>query len=762
MSLVQVAKSALTVSGTTQTTPAIGTTAGNCLLFFAAYSAINAGTATPSDSTSLTWVPVPGSPFSGSATGLQLACWIAANITGNAVNAFTLATTGADTPTIFIAEFAGRSKTAPLDVTATASDATASAGAHTTGNINLGATNDDVIAFNVSSAIAQGFTAGASWTIPPNGSNTASLGYDAFVQYRNNVVASSRTNAYSVALLDQLDGFMVGLQVPTQPYSDEWLDYFDEVPEIDLLEYSTADVLDADVITFIADIHEDWNNEADDTDVWAPVESASAVVIPNITTSAAAQYFGDNAELYDEALDQIPSIASYQQQDIAPLLCLEDAWDHFVTDDDDQVEPEDVAVIADVSPTYVDDAPYDWDEVLVDFFPDDFGNDDADLPVADGWTDWDAEELDNWAMEDDRYISASITPTIPTIEDAWDHFAQDEDEYATPDDWLGADNNPVVNVEDLTWWDEEPDQIDFDWAEASKATSNNNPVITAEDPWDHWSTDDDDYLVVDDFAIVDVVVNAKLTAEDPWDHMPTDDDDYYIVDEYPLVTLVPNRVLSAEDPWNHFVTDDDDYLVVDEVLSADGVAPSAQYPVEDAWDHFTTDDDDYYVNDDVALVDNTPTTTEDPWDHFAPEPEEDYFYGLGADPVAPRAVDVPEDAWDHFAPEPEEDYFYGLDPGAIAPPPPIVVADAWDHFNTDSDDYPVIDDYALIDVAVVVASMPVEDAWVHFETDVEDNDCDFGVVDNQLLAGVYETNPEFVVYLLYRPFTAIWLPEDEG
>src|SRR5271168_790990 len=103
MSLVQVVSRNLTTAGTTQTTSSISTTALNCLAFCAVYKSVNAGVVTPSDSTGQTWVLV--STYSGGASGLTLAVWIAKSITGNAANTFTFATTGADTPTIFVAEF---------------------------------------------------------------------------------------------------------------------------------------------------------------------------------------------------------------------------------------------------------------------------------------------------------------------------------------------------------------------------------------------------------------------------------------------------------------------------------------------------------------------------------------------------------------------------------------------------------------------------------------------------------------------------------
>jgi hypothetical protein len=758
-SLVQVVKSNLTTSGTTQTTGAIATTAGNTLLFFAAYKAVNAGVVTPSDSTGLTWTRVPNAPFAGSASGLNLDCWQAVNITGNAANTFTFATTGADTPTIFVAEFSGRSKINPFDVSNTASDTTATSGTHTTGTFHPGAANDDVIAFNVSSTLAQTYTAGGSWVIPTNGSVTTATGYDAFVQTQNNVPHAAINNVYAVSLNDKLDAFIVGLQIPTQPYSDEWLDYFQEVPEV----YETRTTyIQIDLQPQIADIDFDWTDDAGETDAWLLQESSSGVVVANVVTAPTLQYYGEDAELYDEAIETQQFSSSYQQLDRFPLLCIEDPWDWFQEIDDDEWMLRDTDILIGsigAQPPAEFESAYDWDEDPDEFFPDDFGNDDAPALVEDAW-DWatNADDDEQIIIDEVQGINAPA-PSPFALEDAFDWFPPEEDDYLVVDDWLEFDNNPVITIEDPSWWDEEPDQIDGTTTDLDAVGPDNNPVITVEDPWDWFVTDDDDYFIVDEYALVTVVPNPAITVEDPFDQFTTDDDDYFIVDEYPLITVPPNPLLNAEDRFDHFTTDDDDWWIPDEVQIID-TAQSTQYPVDDAWDWSNTDDDDYFVDDGFASLDNTPLVAEDPWEYFTTDPDDELYLSLDTDPV-PVQIALIEDTWDHFTQDADDEEWAFRDMDAVQPLQALSSqTDGWDHFFGEDDDYYVSDDYSIIDM-VAAPSQPVEDAWNWWDDDSQENDFEEQFPPKILDPSVYETNPAFVVYLKFRPFIVVWTPKVE-
>lgn len=759
MSLVQAVSRNITTAGTTQTTTAISTSAHNCLLFCAVYNAGNAGVVTPSDSTSLTWVPVLNSPYSGGATGLTLGIWLANNITGNAANTFTFASTGNDTPTIIIAEFSGRDLNVPFDLSVTASDVSATTGAHTTGTI-ASRGGDDLLAFNVSSALAQTYAAGGLWAIPPNGTVTSATGYDAFVQYQNNANNGSISNAYSVTVTDKLDAFIVSLKPPALPYSDEWLDYFQEVPEVYEVRGNYQQFT---LLPQIADVDFDWTDDAGETDYWVAPESGSAVVVPNVSTSATQQYYGEDAELYDEALETQQFVTSFQQVDNLTQLTQQDPWDWFQEIDDDEWITRDTDPLGGGN-AYAASQPFEeyneWDEDPDDFFADDFGNDDADQLRSDEWFLWDADEVDDWSVVDDGYLGFNFqAPTPITVEDAWDYGAQDEDDYAVPDDYTVPDNNPVIIVEDPSWWDEEPDQDDGTAHDLDAVGADHNPVITAEDPWDYWLTDDDDYFIVDEYVLVDVAVNATPNIEDAWDWFVTDDDDYVVLDDYQNVTIAPNPLLCVQDTFDHFVTDEDDWAIPDEVQLID-VASLTQYPVDDAWDWANTDDDEYYVNDDYASVNNTPIVVEDPWEHFLTDPDDELFLAIDTDQVSVPQPAAIEDPWDWTQDADDEEWAF-RDMDAVQPLQALSSqTDGWDHFFAEDDEYYVADDYQIVDSALPPITQGTEDGWQWFDEDIRD-DYTAELAGDVMPNSIYETNPAFIVYLRYRPFTVVWTPKVE-
>jgi hypothetical protein len=761
MSLVQAVNSHISTAGTTQTTASISTTAKNCLTFFAVYNATSAGVVTPSDSTGLVWVLE--ATYTGGASGLTLGMWVARNITGNAANTFTFVTTGADTPSIIVVENNGRDLFVPFDGYISASDTVSASGAHTTGTINARG-GDDLLAFNVSSSLSQAYTATGLWAIPPNGTVTTSAGYDAFVQYINGANNGNNANTYSVAVADKLDAFIVALKPPALVASDEWLDYFNEVPEVFGFPSS---VQQYDVVPYFNEIDQDWLDEAGDDDAWARVEDQSAPVVANNVTGSAAQYFGEDAELLDEVLNLDPTTGGYQQADNTPPLGsygLDEPWDWFQEIDDDEwvtrdesnvQNPNVVATVSQPEETYWEDEDPD------DFFADDFGNDDADLPQNDVWDHWPTDE-DDYAVED-SYVLVDFNPALLFLnaEDPWDHFTTDDDDWAAGDDFINTPN-PLLSAEDPTWWDEEPDQDDGTAHDLDPVGTDNNPVLCVEDAYDHFVTDDDDYVVIDDYALVDVAPNATITVEDAFDQFATDDDDYFIVDEFALITLVVAPAQPPEDAYDHFITDDDDYAVPDDVQLVD-VAPSLQAPVEDGWtEHCPTDDDDYVVTDDFASVNNAPATVEDAWDHFVTDPDDELYQALDADQVSVPQPQPPEDGWDHFVTDPDDELYQVLDPNAVEPFIALSSqTDGWDHFVTDDDDWVAGDDYAMVD-AVVAPSQFTDDAYDWFYEPAEDNEMDFAVEAMALPSNVYVSDPNFEVYMPQRNWVAMWLPTGIG
>lgn len=765
MSLVQAVSKNLTVAGTTQTTNPIATTAKNCLAFCAAYNATNAGVVTPSDSTGLTWTLV--STYAGGATGLTLAVWVAKNITGNAANTFTFATTGNDTPTIIITEFSGRDLVVPFDLFLTASDTISASGSHTTGTI-FARGGDDLLAFNVSSSVSQTYTPTGLWAIPPNGSVTGAGGYDAFVQYINSANNGNNANTYSVLVADKLDAFIITLKPPALPYSDEWLDYFNEVPEV-YPHYNSYQQVD--IQAQIAEVDQDWNDECGDNESWALVEDQSSVVVPDVTTNTTAQYYGDGAELADEAIDHAQFATTYQQADNTPPLGssnLDEPFDWFQEIDDDEWVFRDTDVLgANVIATIAQPGEDIWeDEDPDDFFADDFGNDDADLPQNDPWDHWPTDE-DDYAVEDSYIYLNNVGPSVLTVEDGWDqeHFGTEDADVQWTEDGYENDPNPLLSLED-GWqaaFDDFPDQNDEFWwieNETDYALIDNNPVIDIEDAWDHWLTDDDDYVVIDDYALQDANIVGFIAPEDAFDWYPNDPDDelFLALDTDPVgPTLVIQVSTPPEDPWD-WTQAEDDYVTPDDYAIIDAVV-NVQLPVDDAWNHFVTDDDDYIVTDDYVYVNNAPITVEDPTDWSQDADDEEWVFRDSDQVSVPQQAAI-DDPWDWSQDADDELVFaQGLDP--VTTPQPAAVEDAWDHFGTDPDDWALPDDYALV-TAVVPPSQFTDEAWDWFYEPAEDNDMDFAVDSASLPTNVYVYDPNFEVYMPQRNWVAMWLPTGMG
>lgn len=658
MSIVQVVSKNLTPGGTTQTTGAIATTPGNVLLFCAVYNAANAGVVTPTDSTSQVWRPIPNSPYTGTASGLTLGIWYASNIAGNAANTFTFATTGTDTPSIFVAEFSGRDKTNPIDVTVTASDNVAASGSHTTGTIIPKAPGDDLLAFVVATAISQSFTAGGSWNIPPNGTITSATGYDAFVQYQNSVGLSAVPNTYSVTLSDKLDAFIVSLQLPGQPYGDEYGDWFNEVPEVSpvLNSYQQADLQPQ-----IADVEVDWLSEASDDAAWTGIEDQSAPVGASVSPPTAAQYFGEEAENLDETLDVLVSPTSYQQADVN-------------------------------IPAGYADSTYDWDEEPDDFFADDFGNDDADPPVADPW-DWGQE--DEVTLIFNSYQQQDLQAPSPiTVEDPWDP----------------------------QFFGEEPDQIDGTTTDLDAVGPDNNPIITAPDAWETAfddgveATDDSWWIALTgDHAYIDVATVDRITIEDGYDHFTQDPDDelFQVLDTDPTYS---NNTQLPEDAFDHFPNEGDDYAVPEDYQQ-----PPDVLAIGDDTDWTQDADDDQFLTQGTdAVIPVPPQSPDDPFDHWITDPDDELYLALDTDPAAfipPQAIGDELD-WTQDSDD-EEWITRNSDP--VGENAPTILEADWDWNSDDVDDQAGFQNETLSADFIAPSAQFTDFAW-DFSTDDESAD----------------------------------------
>jgi hypothetical protein len=199
-----------------------------------------------------------------------------------------------------------------------------------------------------------------------------------------------------------------------------------------------------------------------------------------------------------------------QQQNYVPPQYYEEPfdWSYEIDDDEwaqfcDESNVQNLNVVDTTSQVFTEDW---WEEEPVEFFADDFGNDDADLPQNDVWDHFLTDDDDYYV--DDNYLNINYPGVLPVlVEDGWDqqHFLTDDDDYIVPDDYYNAPN-PLLNVEDAwgTAFDDTPDLEDEYWwieNETDYQLVDNNPVITLEDVWDLYFVDDEDYDY--DYPIID-------------------------------------------------------------------------------------------------------------------------------------------------------------------------------------------------------------------------------------------------------------------
>ncbi len=418
----------------------------------------------------------------------------------------------------------------------------------------------------------------------------------------------------------------------------------------------------------------DWSETdaeaAADTDAWIGIEDQSASVGSNVVPAAVPDDGWDWSQ-DDPETSSAPS--GFQQLDLQPQI--EDAWDHWVTDDDDYVVIDDYAIIDVLASSQY----YGEDAELLDQDDDVPIVDDAlslpgDAPIEDGW-DWSAQDDD----EQPALPEEALAPSLATYygEDA-ELLDQDDDDqvllYNDPTDGVAAYYGEDA---ELTEQDDDPSLVSDDYP----GTQDGPSSVFGDEAWDWFVTDDDDYLVIDDFQNVPLTVQplqyfgedaeaADLDADDdewttrdeanvqipslaqsfddPWDWSVIDEDDWALPDDYALV----DNSSPVEDPWD-WSQDDDEQAPLDDFQQALVIAPP-QYFGEDA--ELLDQDDDEQAPLDALLTAESPLAPDDPWDHFVTD-EDDYAVSEDWQPAFVSLLLNIEDAWDHWPTDDADDYF---------------------------------------------------------------------------------------------------------
>jgi hypothetical protein len=329
------------------------------------------------------------------------------------------------------------------------------------------------------------------------------------------------------------------------------------------------------------------------------------------------QFFGDEAELWFDGQDPDHALVGggYQQQDAPPPL--EDAWDHFAQDDDEQVIVDELSL---VSPITATTSYYGEDAELAD-------QDEDDYLVVDG---------------------PVSTPDDPVFADVWEHFlTEDDDQVILPDD-------PTDGI--TQYYGEEAELAD---------------------------QEDDDQVVVDSQP----TLQGDAPIEDGFDWWAQEDDDYVVIDDYALV----ENLSPVEDAWDHWVTDDDDQVDVAEFALISVALTTLQYYGEDAENADSDFDDvEWQARDtDVLAADVPPQFFGDDAELETQEGDEPLIFD---DQISVPDVLAIEDGWDHFSDGDDQDTAPADDYQSAAPLSQLV-EDAWDHWLTDEDDYTIVDDY---------------------------------------------------------------------
>lgn len=124
---------------------------------------------------------------------------------------------------------------------------------------------------------------------------------------------------------------------------------------------------------------------------------------------------------------------------------------------------------------------------------------------------------------------------------------------------------------------------------------------------------------------------------------------------------------------------------------------------------------------------------DDPWDHGTQDQDDDsWFVESRSLPVVLDNLSPSTDGWDHFAAEDDEQAFTDEAQGISTLNALLCAPDAWDHFLTDEDDYLVVDDFELLQLALLLMS------GIAFSSSIS-----YGTITLPTPRGVYQYDPRF-------------------
>jgi hypothetical protein len=267
-------------------------------------------------------------------------------------------------------------------------------------------------------------------------------------------------------------------------------------------------------------------------------EDDDQVILPNDPTDSVATYYGEDAELIDQDDDEQVNVDAYALVDNNPVITLEDAWDWFPAEDDEQPLSDDYLGIGDTLPQYYGETA----EQLDQDDDEQVWLDDVQLiNVVSTVTQYYGEDAELLDQDDDEWVfrdesNVQNAALAQGFDDPWDHFTSDDDEWAAPEDYLNA--NPIT-VEDS--WDhfiaDDDEQTPLDEAQQSLVAG-----APFDDAWD-WTDDADEFWPLDETLGASIAVAPVIAAEDSFDWFSQEDDDYYVDDDYGLINFSPPVVI---------------------------------------------------------------------------------------------------------------------------------------------------------------------------------------------------------------------------
>jgi hypothetical protein len=357
------------------------------------------------------------------------------------------------------------------------------------------------------------------------------------------------------------NGYQQANQPPQCP-DVEW-DWFQEIDDDLWIAELAQGPVGLDALPRPVEDPWDWTQDDDEQ---APLDQSPPVVVVSAT-----QYFGDDAEQFDEALEPAIVQSGFQQADAAVAIS---PTQYFGDDSEQFDEALEHAIVpagfqqadaAAVAPSQFFEEPFDWEDSPPDYMADDFGNDDADPPVADAW-DWSYQDDDEQAVPDDPIGADVTTNPVQFYEDGADLWNQDADD----DTFVALDSDPVgasIAVATVQPPDdpfEAPQDADDDeWiARDSDPVGANTiaaPAQAFEDAWD-WASDDVDndfeWALEPNALIASIPIPPSQFTDDAWDWSQDDEEVLAVTDEA-LSANLPTTAIAISDDWNWVSCDAD-------------------------------------------------------------------------------------------------------------------------------------------------------------------------------------------------------------